>query len=326
MPAWPHNRLKSPRADVHTPLKVLVVDDDPGLLDEMATTLADEGYCVLQAPDGAAAIKHIENDAHIGVLLTDVRMPDVDGLQLIQQVLARLPVDASGPQIVVVTGHGTMDTVVDALRLKAGDFLCKPVARDDLVSTIRRAMDKSERARGQRAEQDEAEQGYLEMHSVLDGIKANVSRLMDSSAAWAPIEPKGDEPPAATTAEPMDRKRAIRAMLLEQKVRDRVFGDSVSIDPTWNMLLDLMLAHIEDRPMYLTSLCVGPSMPMSSALRRVEHLIAIGLVQRRDDQADRRRVIVSLTDAGLERLSAYFEQAERALGSQRALRLRGTGD
>lgn len=326
MPAWPHNRLKSPRADVHTPLKVLVVDDDPGLLDEMATTLADEGYCVLQASDGAAAIKHIENDAHIGVLLTDVRMPEVDGLQLIQQVLARLPVDASGPQIVVITGHGTMDTVVDALRLKAADFLCKPVARDDLVSTIRRAMDKSERARGQQVEQNEAEQGYLEMHAVLDGIKANVSRLMDSSAAWAPSEPQGDEPPAATTAEPMDRKRAIRTMLLEQKVRDRVFGDSVSIDPTWNMLLDLMLAHIEDRPMYLTSLCVGPSMPMSSALRRVEHLIAIGLVQRRDDQADRRRVIVSLTDAGLERLSAYFEQAERALASQRALRLRGTGD
>jgi len=326
MSAWPHNRLKSQRADAHTPLKVLVVDDDPGLLDEMATTLVDEGYGVLQAADGAAAIKHIESNAHIGVLVTDVRMPGLDGLQLIQQVLARLPVDTPGPQIVVITGHGTMETVVDVLRLRAADFLCKPVARDDLVSTIRRAMDKSESARGQRAEQDEARQGCLELHAVLDSIKANVNRLMVSSAEREPIESKEDEPPLPTTPEPVDRLRAIRAMLLQQKVRDRVFGESVAIDPTWNMLLDLMLAHIEDRPMYLTSLCVSPSMPMSSALRRVEHLIAIGLVQRRDDEADRRRVIVSLTEAGLERLSTYFEQAERALAPQRAMRLRSPAD
>lgn len=68
-------------------------------------------------------------------------MPDLDGLQLIENLSAQLPIGVCRPQIVVLTGHGTMDAAVHALRLHTSDFLRKPVSRADLVSFTRVAMD-----------------------------------------------------------------------------------------------------------------------------------------------------------------------------------------
>lgn len=109
----------------------------------------------------------------------------------------------------------------------------------------------------------------------------------------------------------MDRSARLRAMLREHTMRSRLFRGSGLVDPGWNMLLDLMLAHLEGRQLYLSSLCVAAGQPITNGKRRVAQLIADGLVQRETDRADRRRVLVSLTQSGLERLSTYLDQIDR---------------
>ncbi|TWT13842.1 response regulator [Reyranella sp. CPCC 100927] len=304
-------QLHSSRSDVQKQLGVLVVDDDESLLDEMVTTLADEGFSVHSATSGAEAIRHIECNPRIGVLLTDVRMPGMDGLQLIEELLTKLPAGTPGPQVIVLTGHGTMDTAVRALQLSADDFLCKPVVRADLVATIRRAMDRSLDAHDRIADRDGVLKHLSTMQSTLAGIKTTVNRFIDGDETPIEMGPAASDPLPAPAASPADMSARVRAMLHEHKIRARVFQDGIFVDPSWDMLLDLMLAHIEKREMYLTGLCAGSGLALTTALRRVEQLIAAGLVQRHDDPADRRRVIVSLTTCGQERLSAYLGQTER---------------
>ncbi|TXL70278.1 winged helix DNA-binding protein [Vineibacter terrae] len=118
-------------------------------------------------------------------------------------------------------------------------------------------------------------------------------------------------PSTAMRAVAPERSERIRAMLREHKVRARIFGGSALSDPGWTMLLDLMLSHLEGRQTYLTSLCVASGLPTTNAKRRVTQLITDGLVQRENDRSDRRRVLLTLTDRGLEGLSAYLDQIER---------------
>ncbi|HKU93993.1 MAG TPA: DNA-binding response regulator [Vineibacter sp.] len=289
--------------DAATAFTVLLVDDDPELLDEMSTTLAREGFSVLQASDGATAIEHFALDPTIAVLVSDVRMPGLDGLQLVETLRARLPADQPGPQVVFLTGHGTMDYAVHALRLRADDFLCKPMSRATLVAAVRRAMAASLRAR------DPA--GMAAEPATLPQTGATVTRLFagDGRSGIAAPRRAPTQPTAQST--PLDRPGRIRAMLRERKMRTRVFDTSTLIDPSWDMLLDLMLAHIENRQTYLFSLCAASGLPVTNTKRRLEQLVAAGLVRREDDPTDRRRVLVSLTDSGIQRLSVYLEQIER---------------
>jgi len=141
--------------------------------------------------------------------------------------------------------------------------------------------------------------------------------LRPSSPDIQYTEASGAHRPGKAAASPVthatapDLSERIRAILHEHKVRARIFRGSALVDTGWNMLLDLMLAHLEGRQIYLSSLCVASGLPITNGKRRVAQLIADGLVRRDSDQADRRRVLVSLTDSGLERLFAYLDQIER---------------
>jgi len=302
----------TPAGAASTAFAVLLVDDDADLLDEMATMLARAGFSVLQASDGTTAIEQFARDPTIGVLVSDVRMPGLDGLQLVETLRAYLPADQPGPQVVFLTGHGTMDHAIRALRLGADDFLCKPTARADLVAAVRRAMAASLRIR------EPAGMASAGVPDQIAGAPATLApsgmtleRLFAGSVRSGIAAPAPAASSSAPRAASSDRSERLRAMLRERKMRTRVFDSNAFIDPSWDMLLDLMLAHIEDRQTYLFGLCAATGLPVTNAKRRLEQLVAAGLVQREDDPADRRRVLVSLTDSGVERLSAYIEQIER---------------
>lgn len=140
-----------------------------------------------------------------------------------------------------------------------------------------------------------------------DPVQATAAPL--AANAFSVSRPSGAHPVARAGVS--GRSERIRAMLREHKVRARIFRGSALVDTGWNMLLDLMLAHLEGRQIYLSSLCVASGQPITNGKRRVAQLIADGLVQRENDRADRRRVLVSLTHSGLERLAAYLDQIER---------------
>jgi two-component system response regulator FixJ len=117
---------------------VFVVDDEPDIRDSLVMLLDASGY---RAKAYESAVTFLASDApqSVGCLIVDVRMPDMDGLQLQQELLARhslLPV-------IIMTGHGDIPIAVQAMKAGAVDFLEKPFDDDVLLDSVRRALDRA---------------------------------------------------------------------------------------------------------------------------------------------------------------------------------------
>ncbi len=117
--------------------EILVVDDEPGIRELMREILEEEGYEVRMAEDGTHARSALEDKVPDLVLL-DIWMPDVDGVTLLKEwkTQGRLTMP-----VVMMSGHGTVHTAVEATRLGAFDYLEKPVAYKQLLDTVRKALD-----------------------------------------------------------------------------------------------------------------------------------------------------------------------------------------
>jgi len=114
---------------------ILLVDDDPGMLKLLTMRLRAFGYETLSAASGAEALKLLEGNS-INVLLTDLRMESMDGMALFARVHDRWP----GLPVVILTAHGTIREAVDATREGVFAFLTKPVDKDELLSTLKKAI------------------------------------------------------------------------------------------------------------------------------------------------------------------------------------------
>lgn len=123
--------------------RILVVDDDVGVLRSVEAVLRDEGFDVVAVGGGRDAIAAVERCSPALVLL-DVWMPDLDGIEVLERIRAvrkNLPV-------VVVSGHGTVELAVRATRIGAVDFIEKPFSIDGLLSSVRRALGRARSAEG----------------------------------------------------------------------------------------------------------------------------------------------------------------------------------
>src|SRR5512135_808285 len=124
---------------------VLVVDDEPLQRDILKTILADEGYETYTASSGEEALGVIAK-YYPDVILTDLKMEEMDGIELIEAVSKlELPSrDGFGPTIIIMTAHGTISSVVDAMKKGAFDYLTKPLNKDSLIMTVKRAVGHAE--------------------------------------------------------------------------------------------------------------------------------------------------------------------------------------
>lgn len=115
---------------------ILVVDDEMGIRELLSEILADEGHTVWLAEHAAAARK-IRSEKRPDLVLLDIWMPDTDGISLLKEWsaggLLTMPV-------VMMSGHGTIDTAVEATRIGAIDFLEKPIALQKLLATVKKAL------------------------------------------------------------------------------------------------------------------------------------------------------------------------------------------
>ena len=117
------------------PPRVLVVDDEKGAREALSTLLADDGYDVRDAPDGMKALGLIEEWAP-DVMLTDIRMPLMDGMDLMRRAREVAPT----MPCVVMTAFGSIDTAVEAMKIGAHDYLTKPLNFDVVQLTLERVL------------------------------------------------------------------------------------------------------------------------------------------------------------------------------------------
>ncbi|MCC6874374.1 MAG: sigma-54-dependent Fis family transcriptional regulator [Sandaracinaceae bacterium] len=114
--------------------QVLVADDEPNLRRVLGAQLGRDGYDVLIAEDGQAALELIEQH-HVDVVISDLRMPRVDGMTLLKHVVRTQP----DVPVIMITAHGTVDTAVEALKLGAFDYITKPFEQSELRNVIAKA-------------------------------------------------------------------------------------------------------------------------------------------------------------------------------------------
>ena len=122
--------------------QILVVDDESSLLEELDDFLTLHEMAVSTAGDGAQALAVLAADPAITVVLTDIRMPGLDGLDLANRVL-RARGDADAIEVVLMTGHGNLEDAARAVRAGAFDFLRKPMELDEMLAVLRRAHAKA---------------------------------------------------------------------------------------------------------------------------------------------------------------------------------------
>ncbi|MGB7286255.1 MAG: sigma-54 dependent transcriptional regulator [Salaquimonas sp.] len=116
---------------------ILIVDDEPVQRRLLEATAAKAGYSVLKAASGEEALKiFAENQGHISVIVLDLVMPGIGGMEVMQQ----LHNSADAPPVIVQTAQGGIETVVNAMREGAFDFVVKPVAPERLITTIEKAV------------------------------------------------------------------------------------------------------------------------------------------------------------------------------------------
>jgi two-component system OmpR family response regulator len=115
--------------------RILLVDDEVAFANNIAKLISKRGYEVVTVYDGESAVKAVDEN-EFDVIVLDLKMPGLDGLATLKQIKKRQP----KVEVIILTGHGSMDSGIDGIQLGAFDFIMKPVRFDDLHESIRQAF------------------------------------------------------------------------------------------------------------------------------------------------------------------------------------------
>ncbi len=189
-----------------SPSRVLVVDDEPDIRDLLREILEEEGYAVTVAGDAEHA-RIARREDHPDIALLDIWMPDVDGITLLNEWHGG---EAPGFPVIMMSGHGTIETAVEATRLGAFDFVEKPLSLAKLLVTVRNALGSVTPRTGDGGRASLAPRRDLigTSRSVVD-LRERVARLAHGAA------------PVLVRGEPGTGKRTVAALLHEQGGRAR---------------------------------------------------------------------------------------------------------
>ena len=261
---------------------VLVVDDDPACLDEYREVVTALGYDCLVATDAPEALKLIADDKRIGIVVTDLRMPGMDGLTLLEELSTRF-MQIRPLVAIVATGAASLETAVQAMRSHAMDFLPKPVSHATLSAALRRASARWLQLTGQ-------------------------FQLLALSRMGSRIEAETATDQQAQHLSPTDEdlRHYVRNVVKNRQSRAKFFDPQLFAGPAWDILLDLAEAGLNGETISTSSVCAGTQVPLSTALRYVNQLVDAGLVKREVDPTDKRRTLLQLAPEALESMTRYL--------------------
>jgi len=152
---------------------ILVVDDEVGIRELLSEILADEGHQVLLA-ESAGEARRLRERHRPDLVLLDIWMPDTDGISLLKEWSAS---GQLGMPVVMMSGHGTIETAVEATRIGALDYLEKPIALQRLLATVKRALRNSEAAAPR-----ELSLGALGRSPALIEVRKRLAQLAQTAA------------------------------------------------------------------------------------------------------------------------------------------------
>ena len=160
--------------------KLLVVEDDTALRELLQMELSRSGYKVEVAVDGADGVQKYREES-FNVVLLDVKMPGIDGIEALRQMRS----ESNIPEIIMLTGHGSIETAVECIKYGAYDYLTKPVKLDELEMVIDKAYDKN-RLRLENINL-KLEVSKFECHRIV-GRSPALMKVLDVVKRWGPAD------------------------------------------------------------------------------------------------------------------------------------------
>ncbi len=162
---------------------ILIIDDEKNIREGLGVALELDGYTVKLAENGRAGLALIEK-GDVDLVITDLRMPETSG----EEVLAKVSAESPGIPVIVLTGHGSIDSAVDAMRNGAYDFLTKPLSLDRLALIVKRALQGRELVLQHRQLQEELRErksfeSIVGRNAEMQKIFQIVRRAADSKAS-----------------------------------------------------------------------------------------------------------------------------------------------
>ena len=306
----------------HLPLAVSVFADRPQMRDEMAEDAVAAGFRLTLG--GALAELHDEQARPLGeVVLIDA--PVIDGATL--AALARIDIRAAhaGAQMVVSTSLAALDDVFGCLDQSGAQVLVEP-SRAERVIALGRVLATMPRGRVRDLSEDDrltllrlTEQvgliaERLERLDVPAGMNGFAPGLRVESPAISFAGAPGDagsERLVRAARPALPDPRLIRRIIRQRQLRARFFDGELFADPAWDMLLDLAASRAEHKRVSVTSLCIASGVPPTTALRWIALMTEGGLLERVEDETDRRRAFIALTDRAADAMARYFTELGR---------------
>jgi FixJ family two-component response regulator/DNA-binding MarR family transcriptional regulator len=295
---------------------ILLLDDDPAALAFLNTVLSEAGFTCVGLSEPAQALVQVGTRQDIAVIVSDIRMPRLSGLQFVQQVNS-LNLAWPAPAVLLLTGHPTVELAVGAFRLGACDFLTKPIRPRELIDVVNRTL---QRVRAQRrapeARPADVHALIIQAEEVVGALRRRINLPAESPYIPPQAVPAPAPPPGATTVEahwPKGRIGVLDAIDGLRKLR-RNYDDHKLDDVAWDLLLEILRAHQGQQRLSVTALTISvANVSSTTSLRRVSELTARGYIERVPDASDGRRDFVRLTGKALALLSDYLEHADSCL-------------
>jgi two-component system response regulator AtoC len=174
-----------------TRIKVLVAEDEVHLGQILSNFLVGRGYAVNTVTDGRAALDALRAEAY-DVALLDIVMPELDGLEVLKEVRT----EADPPEVIIITGNGTIETAISAMKLGAYDYMAKPYRMAEIDVLVRRAWEKRRLARENAVLQSRLDRvgGASEIqtqYAPLQAVLAMIARVAPSDSAVLVIGESG---------------------------------------------------------------------------------------------------------------------------------------
>ena len=146
-----------------------------------------------------------------------------------------------------------------------------------------------------------------------DQIGQHAQRIRDQLGSVLRLVEQLPGPPAPVAREDPVTEETVRKIIRMRRRRNQFFEEALFADPAWDILLELYLAELSQQRVSITSLCAAAAVPPTTALRWIGILEKKGLINRRGDPFDGRRVFMALTPDGLGRMEDYFRSSTSKL-------------
>lgn len=271
---------------------VLVVDDDQRWVKQCCLTLENLGYATVPALSIAEAYDQLATK-DIWTAIIDYRLPDGNGLSLIYALSARSALRSRKLNFVLVTAYPSLELAVQAIRASVVDMLIKPFSSDALDAALWRVRTRESTA---------APLEPLSTHLLaLSTEMRRIAQLVEGPGATAKFASGSPD----STPTQFDGALVRRLIRIEQS-RARVIGGKLMGDPAWNILLDLLLASLENRKVSVSSACIVAGVATTTALRLVNRMVEDGVLERLPDEKDRRRDYLVIRPEVQAALKAYL--------------------